>query len=295
MLRPRLARAGRSFYDILGVSAAASTDDIKRAFREKAKQTHPDTAGGNAAAKQFRDMVEAYRVLRDPKRRAEYDGQSERQSTGAQDTWPRGHGENMSENFRSTLYGQYYQKKEQTSETQHVPGFQRDFGVVGALAFTGLFCWALTQTDSPDQKHIYPSGKMSAKVVAGSSMSAKGSSTSGSIAVADVPEGADNLVRAYYNPFSEVWQRLPEGYEPPGTMDLTAWHKQRADPNEWSRLFVDGKLSQIIPRGGLQVQYRPAYETHEAILVKDPLTRKTMQVTEKLPPRGKTHSCGVEF
>ncbi|CAE8650494.1 unnamed protein product [Polarella glacialis] len=106
---------------------------------------------------------------------------------------------------------------------------------------------------------------------------------------------SEPMVWAYYNPFFAKWQRLPEGFEPPGSMDLTAFHKKRTDSVEWSRLFAEGKLTEIIPRGGLTVRYRPAWDTHEPILVKDAQTGKTIQWHDKMERRGKKKECEVKF
>ncbi len=60
----------RDYYDILGVSKGASEGDIKKAFREKAHQLHPDKGGDKA---KFQEVNEAYQVLSDPQKRAQYD------------------------------------------------------------------------------------------------------------------------------------------------------------------------------------------------------------------------------
>lgn len=59
-----------SFYDVLGVSPTATSDEVRAAYRRLSRQTHPD-AGGNGAL--FRLVASAYQTLSDPGRRAVYD------------------------------------------------------------------------------------------------------------------------------------------------------------------------------------------------------------------------------
>lgn len=61
----------KDYYKILGVSKNASQDEIKKAFRKLAHQYHPDKEGGDAA--KFKEASEAYSVLSDESKRAQYD------------------------------------------------------------------------------------------------------------------------------------------------------------------------------------------------------------------------------
>ncbi|MBD2102373.1 DnaJ C-terminal domain-containing protein [Leptolyngbya sp. FACHB-261] len=64
----------RNYYDILGVSRDASIDDIKKAYRKLARKYHPDlNPDDKAAEERFKDVGEAYEVLSDPTKRAQYD------------------------------------------------------------------------------------------------------------------------------------------------------------------------------------------------------------------------------
>jgi curved DNA-binding protein len=63
----------KDYYDVMGVSRDASADDIKRAYRRLARKYHPDVSKEKDAEARFKEIGEAYEVLRDPEKRAAYD------------------------------------------------------------------------------------------------------------------------------------------------------------------------------------------------------------------------------
>ena len=76
----------RNYYDVLGVTRNASEDEIKKAFRQKAKQFHPDTNPDNPTAEaSFKEVNEAYEVLSDDEKRSAYNrfGENWQQYQGA--------------------------------------------------------------------------------------------------------------------------------------------------------------------------------------------------------------------
>lgn len=82
----------KNYYEILGVDKKASKDDIKKAFRKLAHQYHPDKKGGDA--EKFKELNEAYSILSDDQKRAQYDtygqtfgGANHNGSGGFQGNW----------------------------------------------------------------------------------------------------------------------------------------------------------------------------------------------------------------
>jgi len=64
----------KDYYETLGVKRDGSQDDLKKAFRQLARKYHPDlNKGSKEAEEKFKEINEAYHVLSDPRKKAEYD------------------------------------------------------------------------------------------------------------------------------------------------------------------------------------------------------------------------------
>jgi len=320
-----LARAARCHYEVLGVARTATVEDIKLAFREQAKKTHPDVKSSPDASRKFREMVDAYRVLRDPLKRQAYDrdGRSADDRGGAADRAERA---NMYRKTYAHAHQGYSGTDSSASSSTSGPdtewsGFAiSDYGILPTAGVFLLFgLW-----------HFFPRGQDPSVYVDPDPYPRDNPLTRAKLAVGKVSEGgaassapsrpvrasavgepntaieqeaqaqSDESIRAFYNPYAKKWQWLPDGYDPPGVMDLSAWHKRRS-PAEWAMMLENGTLSDIMPRGALQWRYVPAWETFEPAIVSDPQTGRTVAMSERLLQRGKKASataaetCGVRF
>ncbi len=63
----------RDYYDILGVSRNASEEDVRKAFRKKAMEHHPDRNQSEGSSERFKEISEAYQILGDSEKRTQYD------------------------------------------------------------------------------------------------------------------------------------------------------------------------------------------------------------------------------
>ncbi len=115
--------AKRDYYEVLGVERGATPEEIKRAYRKKAIQYHPDKNPGNKEAEaKFKECAEAYEVLSDPEKRKRYDqfGHDGLQGVGVRD-YSRMNVEDISDMFGDIfgdLFGDFLGRRSRGAQTR---------------------------------------------------------------------------------------------------------------------------------------------------------------------------------
>ncbi|WP_131779346.1 DnaJ C-terminal domain-containing protein [Legionella bozemanae] len=96
----------KDYYKIMGVSENASDKDIKMAYRKLARKYHPDISKEPNAEEHFKEMGEAYEVLRDPIKRAEYDNYRKNKAFNQKETHAHWSGPEQYEHFYGSQFNE---------------------------------------------------------------------------------------------------------------------------------------------------------------------------------------------
>ena len=125
---------GSDLYQKLGIERNASQDDIKKAFRTKAMQYHPDKNKEDDASQKFKEINEAYSVLSDPSQKVHYDQFGEVRPDGGGG----GHGPDLSDILKNMFGG-----------GGGMPGMPGMSGMQGLHEMPGGFSFSFSQDDEP--------------------------------------------------------------------------------------------------------------------------------------------------
>jgi curved DNA-binding protein len=126
----------QDYYKLLGIDRSATPDQIKQAYRKLARKYHPDVSKESEAEKRFKEIGEAYAVLKDPEKKAAYDQMGSNWSQGQgfnpPPNWNSGyesgdHGWGDSSNadhseFFESIFGRRTQHAKQQSAKLNIPG-----------------------------------------------------------------------------------------------------------------------------------------------------------------------------
>ncbi len=103
----------RDYYEVMGLARDATQDEVRRAYRKLARKYHPDVSQEDSAEERFKEVGEAYEVLKDPEKRAAYDQLGANWKTGQEfrppPDWNEGFefsGSEQFSDFFETLFGQ---------------------------------------------------------------------------------------------------------------------------------------------------------------------------------------------
>ncbi len=130
--------ANRDYYEILGIARNADDNDLKKAFRERAKKYHPDRNPDDDDAEQrFKEINEAYEALKDPQKRAAYDHFGHAAFEGGMGGHGQGFGTEMSSSMSEVfdgLFGEFMGGRRGRSRSGHERGVDLRYNMEISLA-----------------------------------------------------------------------------------------------------------------------------------------------------------------
>lgn len=100
----------KDYYEVMGLSRDASADEIKRAYRRLARKYHPDVSKETDAETRFKELGEAYEVLKDSEKRAAYDQLGQQYRAGQEFRPPPDWDFEFSEGPRATAFSDFFEQ-----------------------------------------------------------------------------------------------------------------------------------------------------------------------------------------
>ncbi|KEP66579.1 UNVERIFIED_CONTAM: DnaJ domain-containing protein [Hammondia hammondi] len=214
---------GQDYYQILSLKRSASQEEIKKAYLEAAKRHHPDQNPEDPAeaAKRFQAVQQAYATLKKPWCRTLYDQELDGSFRAAQRTEAGREpdpGTRAAEKIWQETWEETAEQREQRRERyrRYAAGIREDLPYVDTINPV----WIIAGTSAAVfgfAAYINDRGKKSFDAALNDDFT-------------DKDFRGDKLVRAFFNPFSAKWERLPDGYDPPAPRTLHSFY-QKQYPN----------------------------------------------------------------
>ncbi|CBZ51730.1 Chaperone protein dnaJ, related [Neospora caninum Liverpool] len=228
---------GKDYYQILAVKRSATQEEIKKAYIEAAKLHHPDQNPETPAeaAKRFQDVQQAYATLKKPWSRTLYDQELDGSFRNPRRTGAATHdpsrGGRAEEKIWKENWEETAEQREQRRERyrRYAAGIREDLPYVDTINPV----WIIAGTSA---------------VVFGFAayMNDRGKKSFDSALNDDFTDKdfrGDKLVRAFFNPFSAKWERLPDGCDAPAPHTLHAVPRSQTEP---ARLVVDKRTGETL-------------------------------------------------
>ncbi|KFG50464.1 DnaJ domain-containing protein [Toxoplasma gondii p89] len=266
---------GQDYYQILSVKRSASQEEIKKAYLEAAKRHHPDQNPEDPAdaAKRFQAVQQAYATLKKPWCRTLYDQELDGSFRSAQRTEAGrepGPGTRAAEKIWKETWEETAEQREQRRERyrRYAAGIREDLPYVDTINPV----WIIAGTSAAVfgfAAYINDKGKKSFDAALNDDFT-------------DEDFRGDKLVRAFFNPFSAKWERLPDGYDPPAPRTLHSFYRK-----QYPNIQFDAAS---LPANQLTLIKVPRSQTEPARLLVNRRTGETLWAHQIRPQVNKSSS-----
>ncbi|PFH33542.1 DnaJ domain-containing protein [Besnoitia besnoiti] len=257
---------GKDYYQFLQVERSASQDEIKKAYIEAAKRHHPDQNpdAPAEAAERFQAVQQAYATLKKPWSRTLYDQELDGHFGGARrgsvDAGAAAQSARAGEQIWKECWEETDEQRAQRRERyrRYAAGIREDIphqdslNPIWVIAGTSFAVFGFAA-------YINTKGKMSIDAALSDEFT-------------DRDFRGDQLVRAFFNPFSAKWERLPDGFDPPAPHTLYNFYQKQYPNIRFDRASL--------PPNQLTLVKIPRSQTEPARLLLDMRTGQTLWATQ---------------
>ncbi|KAF4662108.1 hypothetical protein FOL47_006398 [Perkinsus chesapeaki] len=246
-------QTGPNYYEVLGVRKTATRLEINMAYKRLAKRYHPDMTGGDSSlTEKFREVTRAYNVLHNPTSRREYDMKQHQQQGPAHGYHRPGGGHHTYQHRREDREEETMEEKKARwmREARPMSGFQifTLWAFIFAVPFFATFSIRGHQLRSLHRRaHPHDPDYWNGMPSDGYGMGPPPPSS-----LPTDPAARKDLVRAFWNPITERWEWLGEGFDAPTAGELLKWINS-LQPDYFQTKLREGKA--VMPlRASTEIQ-----------------------------------------